>query len=198
LPRAASSERNDRNSTDGIATILISYIVDNVDGSQCESPMSVIDSGGHPANALSSDKSDTIEDEDNQMGGTVQKASILPPIDVAQSDEYESVSDDDVSMNSTEESSSTESTLSSINVPFDAHMLPGHGRRYSAVLPIICVADGEYIAPLLASVLYQRRVWGIHEPAVGIAFPKTGTVGQIFLGWLDPPSGDDRNLVGRP
>jgi hypothetical protein len=132
------------------------------------------------------------------MSGTVQKASILPPIDVAQSDEYESVSDDDVSMYSTEESSSTESTLSSINVPFDAHMLPGHGRRYSAVLPIICVADGEYIAPLLASVLYQRRVWGIHEPAVGIAFPKTGTVGQIFLGWLDPQSGDDRNLVSHP
>ena len=72
-----------------------------------------------------------------------------------------------------------------MDVPFDAHMLPGRGRRFYAILPLLCIADEENIAPLLSSVLYQRHVWRIDEPAVGLVFSKTGTIGRIILGWLD-------------
>jgi hypothetical protein len=39
--------------------------------------------------------------------------------------------------------------------------------------------------------LYQRRVWGIDKPAVGLVFSKTGTIGWIVLGWLDLESTND-------
>jgi len=82
-----------------------------------------------------------------------------------------------------------------VKVSSDAHVLPGRGRRSSAVLPVISVADEDNITPLLMSVLYQRCVWGIDEPAVGIVFSKTGTLGQVFLGWLDLESSNAQDLV---
>lgn len=101
------------------------------------------------------------------------------------------MTDDDASMRYIEKSSSKSSSVCSMDVPFDAHMLPGRGRRFYAILPLLCIADEENIAPLLSSVLYQRRVWGIDEPAVGLVFSKTGTIGRIVLGWLDLESTND-------
>ena len=101
------------------------------------------------------------------------------------------MTDDDASMRYIDKSSSKSSSVCSMDVPFDAHMLPGRGRRFYAILPLLCVADKENIAPLLSSVLYQRRVWGIDEPAVGLVFSKTGTIGRIVLGWLDLESTND-------
>ena len=106
--------------------------------------------------------------------------------------------DDDVSMHYMGQSSSETSSTPSIDVPFDAHMLPGRGRRFCAILPLLCVADEENITFLLSSVLYQRRVWGIDEPVVGIVFSKTGTVGRVVLGWLDLESTDVYDLVRDP
>lgn len=76
-------------------------------------------------------------------------------------------------------------------------MLPGSGRRFFAVLPVVCVTDKENIPSLLTSVLYQRRVWGIDEPVLGIVFSKTGTVDRSYFGWLDLDLDlvDDQHLV---
>jgi hypothetical protein len=97
-----------------------------------------------------------------------------------------------------EQSSAKASSTRSINIPFDAHMLPGHGRRFYAIAPLLCVADEENIISLLSSVLYQRRVWGINEPVVGVVFSSTGTIGRVVLGWLDLDCTVDFNLVCNP
>jgi hypothetical protein len=197
LPRAPPSEKNDQKSIEGIATILVSYIVDHVPGSQSDFPMNTIGSDVHAATI---DEKYRAKDDGgmiNDMDKFGPEASTPPPINSLESQSVEngSAGDDDVSMYLTEDSSSTAPALSSIDVPFDAHVLPGHGRRFSAVLPVICVADGEQITSLLTSVLYQRRVWGIDEPVVGFVFSKTGSVGNIVLGWLDMESSDNRYLV---
>ncbi|KAK0487846.1 hypothetical protein IW261DRAFT_1450324 [Armillaria novae-zelandiae] len=75
----------------------------------------------------------------------------------------------------------------SLDVSFHAHVLPGRGHRTNAVLPIICIADTENIVPLVASVAYQRRVWGIEDPVVGVILAKDGFSAQVVLGWTDPP-----------
>jgi hypothetical protein len=106
--------------------------------------------------------------------------------------------DNDISMGYIEQSSAKVSSTRSINIPFDAHMLPGHGRRFYAIVPLLCVADEENIISLLSSVLYQRHVWGINEPVVGVVFSRTGTVGRVVLGWLDPECTVDFNLVRDP
>ncbi|KZP28910.1 hypothetical protein FIBSPDRAFT_1039259 [Athelia psychrophila] len=76
----------------------------------------------------------------------------------------------------------------SLDVPFAAHMLPGRGRRLCAVLPVICIADESNIHPLLTSALYQRRVWNIDEPVIGLVISRTGTAVQVYLAWLDARS----------
>lgn len=92
-------------------------------------------------------------------------------------------------------SSLSGSTTLSIDVPFEAHLLPGRGRRLCAVLPIICVANPDTIVSLITSILYQRFVWGIDQPVVGLSFSETGTVGRVFLGWLDSGYIDRQQMV---
>ena len=160
LPNFPQTKESKREITDGIATILLSHIVDNVDGSHARS-RTVSDS-----DSISTSSSGQVaEDDDYIMHGTYQSSTM------------------------------TESTVPSIDVPFEAHILSGRGRRFCAVLPVICVADSDNIVSLLTSVLYQRRVWSIDQPAIGIVFSKTGVVARVFLGWLDPESNDRSNLV---
>ncbi|KAF8843824.1 hypothetical protein BDN67DRAFT_82000 [Paxillus ammoniavirescens] len=63
-------------------------------------------------------------------------------------------------------------SLKSIDVPLEAHLLVGRGLRVSGT-------------SLLSSVVYQRRVCGIYEPAVGVIFSKSSTIGQVVFAWLD-------------
>ncbi|KAH7918445.1 hypothetical protein BV22DRAFT_1041778 [Leucogyrophana mollusca] len=77
------------------------------------------------------------------------------------------------------------SSADSIDLPFQAHILPGRGRRFCAVLPMLLVADSDTIVPLVRSTLYQRRVWGIREPVVGIEVLNGGTAVKVVFGWLD-------------
>ncbi|KAH7923386.1 hypothetical protein BV22DRAFT_1093046 [Leucogyrophana mollusca] len=79
------------------------------------------------------------------------------------------------------------SSADSIDLPFQAHILPGRGRRFCAVLPVLLVADSDTIVPLIRSTLYQRRVWGIQEPVVGIEVLNGGTAVKVVFGWLDSP-----------
>jgi len=154
LPRVSRSEQYNRLRLDGVATVLLTYIVTDIDrpdrGSQT-SPMDV-----------ECESIDSQEDDD-----------------------------DKASMDYMEQSRSKASTRCSIDLPFDAHVLPSNGRRFCAILPLLCVTDEANINSLLSSVLYQRRVWGIVDPVVGMVFSKSSTVGQVVLGWLDPEAADD-------
>jgi hypothetical protein len=189
LSRGSLSGTQEDEPTDGLATILVSHIVDKLDGSQLQSQMATdtnsvynyssglsMDDDVHEHhdhdqdNSQLHDEDDGNEDDDNDNGG-------------GGFDTYEDYS------------TTTRSTSPSINLPFDAHVLPGSGKRSCAVLPAICVADSDNIIPLLTSVLYQRRVWGIAEPAVGMLFAESGTIGRVILGWLDSDSSDALDLV---
>ena len=81
--------------------------------------------------------------------------------------------------------STQETTPPCSDMPLCANVLRGHGPQFCAVLPVICVADPNDIDFLLASVLYQRYVWGIDEPAIGITLEKTGFIARIIVGWVN-------------
>jgi len=80
------------------------------------------------------------------------------------------------------------------DVPLAAHIIRGNWISYAA-LPIISVADRHNIIPLMVSVLYQRRVWGIDLPVIGITLSKTGTIVQVLMGWLEPRAQGHEDLV---
>jgi len=162
LPRSAPSAQRKHEALDGIATVLLSHVVYNVEG---------------PASEVLT----------SQMNVDRQSISNRPSDDMADAN--------DISMDDMEQTSSKASTVSSVDVPFDAHVLPGRGRRLCAILPLLCVTDEANMTSLLSSVLYQRYVWGIVDPVVGIVFSKVGTVGQVLFGWLDIDSTNDFNLV---
>ncbi|KAG2363055.1 hypothetical protein BDR07DRAFT_1405521, partial [Suillus spraguei] len=90
--------------------------------------------------------------------------------------------DEDESMHSADSDSS------------DAHMLSGRGRRLSAVVPVLLVADSHNIVPLMCSTLYQRRVWGIRQPVVGLCCSSTGTIATAIFGWLDPDQSEEGHM----
>jgi len=82
-----------------------------------------------------------------------------------------------------------------LNLPLNAHMLPGRWKWHFAVLPVLMVADAHNIVPLLCSVLYQRRVWGVCEPVVGLCCSNVGTTATIIFGWLDSNWSEDSFMV---
>ena len=84
-----------------------------------------------------------------------------------------------------EEEDPQETMLPCLDIPFCANVLRGHGPQLCVILPVICVADPGDIDLLLASVLYQRCVWGIDEPAIGITLEKAGFIARIVVGWVN-------------
>ncbi|OJA11657.1 hypothetical protein AZE42_08379 [Rhizopogon vesiculosus] len=82
-------------------------------------------------------------------------------------------------------------SLDGLDLPLQAHMLPGRGKWHYAVLPVLLVANSRNIVPLLCSTLYQRRVWGLREPVVGLCCSNTGTTATAIFGWLDPDQSDE-------
>ncbi|KAJ7645789.1 hypothetical protein B0H17DRAFT_1215917 [Mycena rosella] len=90
-----------------------------------------------------------------------------------------------MSVDSGSGSASSSSGASSIDVPLDAHVIPGCGRHRYVLLPFLCVADINHIVDLMSSVACQRHVWGIPQPAVGFALSKSGTTATLVLSWVD-------------
>jgi len=84
-----------------------------------------------------------------------------------------------------------------LDLPLDAHMFPGRGKWHYAVLPVLLVADSRNIVPLLCSTLYQRRVWGILEPVVGLCCSNTGTTATAIFGWLESDQSGEGRMVGQ-
>ncbi|KAH7885684.1 hypothetical protein F5I97DRAFT_1874334 [Phlebopus sp. FC_14] len=58
-------------------------------------------------------------------------------------------------------------------------------RNRSPAIPIVCMAEYGTIFSLLKSAVYQRRVWGICEPVVGLAFEPAKPVVQVVFAWAD-------------
>lgn len=81
---------------------------------------------------------------------------------------------------------SEDSDSLSIDVPLDAHLLPGNGRHKCAILPFFYLADIDNIFDLATSIACQRYVWGISQPVVGFALGKSGAVLELVISWVDP------------
>jgi hypothetical protein len=84
-----------------------------------------------------------------------------------------------------------------IDLPLQAHMFPGRGKWYHAVLPVLLVADARNIVPLVCSALYQRCVWGVREPVVGLCCSNTGKTATAVFGWFDPDQLDECCMVSQ-
>ncbi|OBZ71472.1 hypothetical protein A0H81_08667 [Grifola frondosa] len=133
---------------------------------------------------------DNVSMDDESSAGESDEAISMD--NESSTEESEGVLMDDESESTSE--TSVSSIASSIHIPFDTHILPGTGRRYSAMLPLICIADSDNIGMAISSILYQRRVWGIDEPVVGVSLSRTGTVARVLLGWLDLESDNNEFL----
>ncbi|GBE81449.1 hypothetical protein SCP_0311780 [Sparassis crispa] len=172
LPRV--SPRSNQVAFDGVATVLISHVVDESGFSRSCSPSNAMDVdarfGGTRSQSDGTARSSSHNSMDLSIDGT--RSTVDSEGDYADEDQE-----------STDETSQ-ELSGPSIDVPFDAHVLSGSGRRSFAVLPMICVADADNIRSLLTSVAYQRRVWDIDEPVVGFEISKFGTVARILLAWV--------------
>ncbi|KAL4063323.1 hypothetical protein J3A83DRAFT_4106855, partial [Scleroderma citrinum] len=72
-----------------------------------------------------------------------------------------------------------------VNLPVQAQMIPTRGMSSRLALPVFVVADEGTIVPLIRSMLYQRYVLGIREPAVGFIGSRTGTEFHVIIGWLN-------------
>jgi hypothetical protein len=83
-------------------------------------------------------------------------------------------------------SDSSDAGPPSIDLPLEAHVLPGRGRQFFAALPFLSIADDNNAVDMMTSLACQRYVWGISEPAVGFVLSETGVVTKLLLSWLDP------------
>lgn len=52
-------------------------------------------------------------------------------------------------------------------------------------IPVLLMAEDKDIGVLMSSLLYQRRVWHIDEPLIGVGFAKYDSVIRLYVGWLD-------------
>ncbi|KAG9308786.1 hypothetical protein JVU11DRAFT_11579 [Chiua virens] len=57
-------------------------------------------------------------------------------------------------------------------------------------IPVLCMADEDRLPVLMSSLLYQRRVWHISDPLIGVEFSKYDTTIRLYVGWFEgnPPS----------
>ncbi|CAL1712216.1 unnamed protein product [Somion occarium] len=129
-------------------------------------------------------------------GSIAAQAALDLPLDDENSEDDEDSGYKEIVENHAEMSQRV--TVPVLDIPFDAHILPGRGLRSCAVLPILAVADSENIEPLLCSILYQRFVWAIDEPVVGFAISEFDPNLQLFLGWIDIQNGNPRVHLCRP
>jgi hypothetical protein len=166
MPRAQIVSRQPSNLIDGHATLLVAHAI-------FAAPRTRTD--------ISRTSSQYEEDQDESMCSTDQDESMCS-------------TDQDESMCSTD-SDSCDGSVDSLDLPLQAHMLRGRGRRLCAVLPVLLVADSCNIVPLLCSTLYQRHVWGIRQPVVGLCCSSTGTIATAIFGWLDSDQSEEGHMA---
>ncbi|TFY82018.1 hypothetical protein EWM64_g1999 [Hericium alpestre] len=81
-----------------------------------------------------------------------------------------------------------------LDLPLYTQIFTGQRAWPHIYFPVICVADSSNIVAHVASVAYQRRVWGIELPVVGLEVCSIGSGVRAYIGWLDPLD-DDGILV---
>ncbi|TFY81689.1 hypothetical protein EWM64_g2320 [Hericium alpestre] len=79
-----------------------------------------------------------------------------------------------------------------LDLPLYTQILTGQRVWPNVYFPVICVADSSNIVAHIASVAYQRRVWGIELPVVGLEVSPVGSGVRVHIGWLDSSSNDGR------
>lgn len=102
--------------------------------------------------------------------------------------------DHDESMRSAN-SDSYNGSVGSLYLPLQAYILSGRGRRLSAVVPVLLVADSRNIIFLLCSTLYQRHVWGIRQPKVFLCCSSTSTIATAIFEWLNFDQSGEGHMV---
>ena len=60
-------------------------------------------------------------------------------------------------------------------------------------VPLFCVAERHTIRTLMASTIYSRAVWKIHDPIVGVSFHPLSYAVQLVVGWCEPCDGPITN-----
>lgn len=81
---------------------------------------------------------------------------------------------------------------------FDAYFLacPSSAAPPSTChIPVLCMADEKQLPVLMSSLLYQRRVWRITDPLLGVEFSKYDTTIRLYVGWLEGDVSCGRVLV---
>ncbi|TFY64087.1 hypothetical protein EVG20_g6066 [Dentipellis fragilis] len=92
--------------------------------------------------------------------------------------------DDPESLSPESESSASAKGLDPI--ASQIHMLSDPTRRPMPLLGLLCMADVDNIFDVMASMLHQRRGWGLSsQPVVGLAFDRYQTSVQVIFGWFD-------------
>ena len=64
-------------------------------------------------------------------------------------------------------------------------------------IPVLCMADEDRLPVIMSSFLYQRRMWHISDPLVGVEFSNYDTIVKLYVGWLEEDMPSDRVLVSR-
>jgi hypothetical protein len=76
-------------------------------------------------------------------------------------------------------------SFKTLDIPFDAHVLPGRGKRVECFLPVVCAADEDEINALVTSVVCQRHVCNISLPVVGVSLARSSTTAKVVIGWAE-------------
>ncbi|KAG2753445.1 hypothetical protein P692DRAFT_201929235 [Suillus brevipes Sb2] len=174
MPRAQNVSCQPSNLIEGHATLLVAHAI-------FAAPRS------HSDRARTNTRNE--EDQDESMCSADQDESICS----ADQDESTCSTDQDESICSAD-SDPCDGSVDSLDLPLQALMLPGRGRRLSAVVPVLLVADPHNIIPLLCSALYQRHVWGIRQPVVGLCCSSTGTIATAIFGWLESDQSEEGRM----
>ncbi|KAG2753438.1 hypothetical protein P692DRAFT_20241988, partial [Suillus brevipes Sb2] len=180
MPRARNVSCQPENLIDGHATILVAHAIFAEPRTHSNRART------NTRNEEDQDESMCSADQDESICSADQDESISP----ADQDEWIYYADQDESISSAD-SDPCDGSVDSLDLPLQAHMLPGRGRRLSAVVPVLLVADPHNIIPLLCSALYQRHVWGIRQPVVGLCCSRTGTIAATIFGWLESDQSEE-------
>lgn len=169
-PRAQNVATQSSNLIDGRASLLAAH---------------VIFSTSHSDRSSTNTRNEEDQDESTFSGTSLDWVTSLD-LPVPLEDQDESVYSAD--------SDTCDGLVDSLNLPKQAHMLRSRGKRICAVVPVLLVADLHNIVPLVCSALYQRRVWGIHQPVVGLICSKTGTTATAIFGWLESNQSEEGRM----
>lgn len=100
--------------------------------------------------------------------------------------EDDSQSNDESTSQTSDECMQIDTDDASLDLHLDAHMIrEEQGRRLTAALPLLSFASRENSVQLLTSIVYQRHVWEIDQPAIVIELDRMCCSARILLGWFE-------------